>query len=117
MARDVDIAVDVVDDQAAEAVVHALVQTGYVLDNVLEQSAAGRLATTRLLPPGLAGTGLVVDLLFASSGIEAEVVDAAEPLSLLKDTIAPRRHHWSPHRSEATVGGAPSLTCRQDVLP
>jgi len=89
MTRDVDVAVAVADDHAAEEVVHRLLGMGYVLDGVLEQSVAGRLATTRVLPPGLTTSGVVVDLLFASSGIEAEVVDGAEPLRILKDEIAP----------------------------
>ncbi len=46
-------------------------------------------ATTRLLPPDAWESGVVVDLLFASSGIEGEVADAAEPLVVLKDTVAP----------------------------
>ena len=89
MTRDVDIAVAVADDEAAEGVVHKLLGRGYVIAKVLEQSAAGRLATTRLLPPDLAKSGVVVDLLFASSGIEGEVVHSAEPLRILADAIAP----------------------------
>ena len=89
MTRDVDIVIAATDDRAAEDVVHRLLGLGYVVDAVLEQSAAGRLATTRLLPPMLADSGVVVDLLFASSGIEREVVDAAEPLQILTDAVAP----------------------------
>lgn len=43
----------------------------------LAVSASGRLATARLLPPGETEEGIIVDLLFASSGIEPEIVDAA----------------------------------------
>jgi hypothetical protein len=89
MTRDVDVAIAAADDRAAEDVVHRLLALGYVVDAVLEQSAAGRLATTRLLPPSLADSGVVIDLLFASSGIEREVVDAAEPLQILTDAVAP----------------------------
>ena len=62
---------------------------GYEVSGVLEQSVVGRLATTRLVPPGLKGSGVVVDLLFASSGIEPEVVEAAEHILILKDVSAP----------------------------
>jgi hypothetical protein len=89
MTRDVDIVVAVADDAAAEAVVHQMLLRGYRIGNVLEQSVTGRLATTRLLPPDAWESGVVVDLLFASSGIEGEVADAAESLVVLKDTVAP----------------------------
>ena len=48
-----------------------------------------RLATTRIVPPGEERDGLVVDLLFASSGVEAEVVAAAEPLEVLPGLRVP----------------------------
>lgn len=53
----------------------------------VEQVATGRLATVRMH----AGhdDGPVIDLLFASSGIEAEVVAAAEPLDVLDDLRIP----------------------------
>ncbi len=89
MTRDVDIVIAATDDRAAEGVVHQLIALGYVVDAVLEQSAPGRLATTRLLPPLLPDSGVVVDLLFASSGIEREVIDSAEPLQILTDAVAP----------------------------
>jgi hypothetical protein len=41
----------------------------------------GRLATVRLLSP-VAGEDVAVDLFFASSGVEAEVVGAAESLEV-----------------------------------
>ncbi len=52
MTRDVDVVVDVADDASAEAVVYGLLQRGYAVVGVLEPFAAGRLATTRMLPPG-----------------------------------------------------------------
>lgn len=85
--RDVDVVVDVPDDAAAEALIHALVQRGYILEAVIEQTATTRLATARLLPPG-GGRTVFVDLLFASSGIEdviaagATVVDVVAGLTL-----------------------------------
>ena len=48
----------------------------------VEQTATGRLATARLLPLGESEEGIVVDLLFASSGIEPEIVDAASPIDI-----------------------------------
>lgn len=75
--RDVDLAVAVQTDADAERVVRHLSQRGYRLLATVEQSAASRLATARLLPPGESEEGMVVDLLFASSGIEPEIVDVA----------------------------------------
>ena len=41
------------------------------------------MATVRLLPPGEDAEGIVLDLLFASSGIESEVTATAELLEIL----------------------------------
>ncbi len=72
--RDADIAVSVVSDVEAERLVHALIQRRYQTSMIVEQEATGRLATIRLTPP----KGVVVcDLLFASSGIEPEIVEHA----------------------------------------
>ena len=87
LTRDVDLAVDIVDDAAAEALVHALGGRGYTVRATVEQTGRSRLATVRLEPPD--GGGLVVDLLFASCGIEAEIVGAAEQLEILPDLIVP----------------------------
>jgi predicted nucleotidyltransferase len=80
--RDVDLAVAVRDDPDAEGLVRALSGGGYRVLALVEHEAAGRLATVRLLPPGGDEEGAVVDLLFASSGIEADLVARAEPLAL-----------------------------------
>ena len=76
--RDVDVAVATADDTAAEDLVFQLGQRGYRIIGTVEQNKTGRLATARLMPPGEREGGLVVDLLFASCGIEPELVDAAE---------------------------------------
>lgn len=80
--RDVDVVVAVADDDAAEALVADLQQRGFTIQLVLEQAALGRLATVRLLAPGEPDAGIVVDLLFASSGIEWEICAAAEPVEV-----------------------------------
>jgi predicted nucleotidyltransferase len=87
--RDVDIAVAVDDDSAAEALIFALQQRGYSVATVIEHEMLGRLATVRLQPPGGGIAGALVDLLFASSGIEAEVVGAAESLEVVRGVHAP----------------------------
>ena len=87
--RDVDVCVAVADDSGAERVVAALTAHGYRLHTLVEQDAVGRLATVRMSATGDAGAGVVVDLLFASSGIEAEVVAAADRLEILPGLIVP----------------------------
>jgi hypothetical protein len=80
--RDVDVAIAVVGDRDAESLVKQLVNRGYRFYRQLEHTDADRLAGTRLLSPEGGEAGLIVDLLFASSGIEEEVVRAAQNLEL-----------------------------------
>ena len=75
--RDIDAAVSVADDADGEGLVRLMLADGYLLLASVEQEETGRLATVRLASP-LGGEVVVVDLLFASSGIEPEVVQAAE---------------------------------------
>ena len=75
--RDVDFAVALKSDREAEALIRAVQARGYRIDTVLEQETTGRLATVRLVAPGSGEHGVILDLLFASSGIETEVVNRA----------------------------------------
>ena len=84
--RDIDYAVVVSSDQAAEGVVHSLLGRGYRLQTLLEQKRLGRIATVRLVSPH--HQEVFVDLLFASSGIEREVVQGATPLRLVRGVTA-----------------------------
>ncbi len=84
---DVDVVVAVADDSEAEELVFALRNTGFVLRELVEQHAVHRLATARLTCRASSGT--FVDLLFASSGIEADIAEAAEPLEILPGLIVP----------------------------
>ena len=87
--RDVDVAVTVADDAEAEALVSSLRARGYGIETLLEQEAIDRLATARLLAPGEAPGGIIVDLLFASSGIEADLVAFSERLEVLPGVEVP----------------------------
>jgi len=81
-----DVAIAVDSDVQAEAVVHSLLALGYRVGGQLEQDRAGRLATMRLRSSDVARTPIVIDLLFASSGIEREVVASAEEFEVLPGT-------------------------------
>jgi hypothetical protein len=85
--RDVDLAVAVDSDAEAERIIHALQRSGYRVLATVEQTANDRLATARLLPPGESADGMVVDLLFASSGIEPEIVRAAVEIDIGASTV------------------------------
>jgi len=87
--RDVDLAVVVADDKEAESIVFRLQALGYAIVAVLEQQATGRLATVRFRPPNEMEEGVLVDLLFASSGIEPEISRAAEELDILPTLRVP----------------------------
>jgi hypothetical protein len=74
--RDIDVVIAVSSDDEAETVVFQLTQHGYRVLATVEQDATQRLATARLEHR----SGIVCDLIFATCGIEREIVDGAEPL-------------------------------------
>ena len=87
LTRDADLAVLVADDRDAESLVRELTARGWRVVTAVEQDAVGRLATVRL---ALADDGgAVTDLLFASSGIEPEIVGAADPIEVLPGLTLP----------------------------
>ncbi len=88
LTRDADLAVAVDDDRDAEALLLDLRSAGYEVAASVEQEATGRLATIRMVPIGAADR-LVTDLLFASSGIEAEIVDGADDLVIFAGLTVP----------------------------
>lgn len=85
--RDLDVAVSVAGDREAEQLVWALLQVGYSVVAAAEHTERSRLATMRLQPP--IREAAIVDLLFASSGIEAEIVAGAVELEILPGVTAP----------------------------
>ncbi len=87
--RDADFAVAVSTDQEAEAAVRQFLQAGYRVVSTVEQDAVGRLATVRLSRATAESPDVVVDLLFASSGIEREIVEAADRFEILDKITVP----------------------------
>lgn len=84
--QDIDIAIRVEDDEQAERLIQQLHSRGYCLISLVEQDAVGRLATARMQD---LTAELVVDLLFASSGLESDIALAAEGLELFPDLAFP----------------------------
>jgi hypothetical protein len=68
--RDVDLVVLVDNDDDAEQLVFSLREYGFRIVATVEQKAQKRLGTARLE----SSNGVIVDLLFANSGIEPEIV-------------------------------------------
>lgn len=96
--RDIDLAIAVASDADAEAVIRDLLHRGYAVDTLLEQNTTNRLATVRLQhvheAHGESGE-VIFDLLFASSGIEGVIVDAATTEDVAADLnipVASRSH-------------------------
>ncbi len=71
--RDVDLAIAVGSDEDVERIARTLAGEGFALVAVVEQDERKRIAIARLRAP----SGVVIDLLAASSGIEHEIVAAA----------------------------------------
>ncbi|CAN5462507.1 nucleotidyl transferase AbiEii/AbiGii toxin family protein [soil metagenome] len=87
--RDIDLVVAVDGDGQAEALVRAVCPPWTVI-SILEHDGLHRLATARLGHQSADTTsGPVLDLLFASSGIEAEIVAAADPIEVLPGVTVP----------------------------
>lgn len=85
--RDVDLAIAVARDSEAEHLLFALTSRGYSVITVLEQTRTGRLSTARLRHAR--APDIFVDLLFASSGIEAEVATGSERITYRPGTTLP----------------------------
>lgn len=79
--RDLDLAVAVANDREAETLINALATRGYRVVALIEQVATGRLATVRL--EHTSAPGVAIDLLFATAGVEPELVAGATTLQLL----------------------------------
>lgn len=84
---DLDIAVRVADDAEAEALVRSLMADGYTFYASVEHDN-GRLATVRL-KYRVDDVEVLVDILFASSGIEPEVARGAEHLEVVPGLVLP----------------------------
>lgn len=87
LTRDIDVAVSVDHDKDAERLVRDLQQRGYETVELIEQEAASRLATARLIRRE--GHAILIDILFASSGIEPEIVQAAQTTEVFPGVQVP----------------------------
>jgi hypothetical protein len=86
--QDIELAVSVSSDAEAELLVGELARRGLRVASTIEQSATDRLAIASVVPVEQADESLV-ELLFAMSGIEPEVVAGATKLEVLPGVEAP----------------------------
>ncbi len=118
--RDVDIAI-AIDQRGLEALVVELRQRGYDVYKIVEHETAGRTATVRLFAPA----GVLVDIMAASSGIEADIVAAATYITMeslgpvkvacAEDLLARRVLSLSPRRPQDAVDAQVLLRANPDL--
>ncbi|MEQ1645328.1 MAG: nucleotidyl transferase AbiEii/AbiGii toxin family protein [Pyrinomonadaceae bacterium] len=83
--KDVDFAISVESDSAADLVVNSFRNAGFRIAMFLEKEDDGGLMTVRLTTGG--EVGVFVDLLFATSGVEREVIEDATELEPFPDIV------------------------------
>jgi hypothetical protein len=77
--------VSVEGDAGAEKILFELRQRGYRVIATVEQELVGRLATARSIDP----RGVVCDLVFATCGVEREVVASAQSIEIFPGVDLP----------------------------
>jgi hypothetical protein len=89
--EDLDVVIAVSSDREAEQVAFSFRGLGYryLPEHALEQKEVARLATVRFFSPTREQDEVVVDLLFASSGIEPEIVSMATAEEILPGLVVP----------------------------
>lgn len=83
LTKDIDLVVTVNDDTDAESLVHELTEIGYLVDELIENDTMHRLAMAHIVSSGR--PPMRIDLIFAFSGIESEIVETAEEGHILSD--------------------------------
>ena len=87
--KDLDVAIAVTGNPQAESIVRDFTSRGYRLDAVREHVELSCLASVGLVTTVPEARGIAVDLMFASSGIEKEVVVASDRLEVLSGVAVP----------------------------
>ncbi len=87
--QDIDLGIAVADDREAERIVGDLMARRYEMEWGLERASPRRMSVVRLEMKSEPGPRLDVDFIFAVSGIEREIVAAAELLEVLPGVALP----------------------------
>lgn len=85
--NDIDLAVVADDDAHAESIVQTLIGLGYRAEILLESEVSSRLMTVRMISVG--EREVFIDLLFATAGIEKEVVENSTPIEIFPGLTIP----------------------------
>jgi hypothetical protein len=119
--RDIDLAVELGSDAETESLIRDLRAGGFRIAAIVEHETRGRLSTVRLR----SRAGVKVDLLVASSGIEAEVVAAATPVAIegagsipvatVEDLVALKVLSMSPSRPQDRIDARSLLVAAPDL--
>jgi len=86
---DADIALVVRDDADADRFAKALQARDYVVLEAGVHPTLGHFTAIRVVSPVRAGGRLVVDFMFATTGVEREIVASAERLAVTRDLTVP----------------------------
>lgn len=86
---DVDVAVAVESDIVAERIAFGFRSKGYEVLAQIENEAASRLGTIRLAAPARVKSGLIIDFLFATAGIESEAALSATAVRVMSGLTLP----------------------------
>lgn len=87
--RDLDVTVAVTGDSEVESVISKFMSRGYRVKAVRKHPDLKRVSSVRLLVESSAIRGAIIDLMFASSGIEEEVITASEVLEVFPGVAVP----------------------------
>jgi nucleotidyltransferase AbiEii toxin of type IV toxin-antitoxin system len=82
--RDIDFAIAVESEEDAQQVVYGMQRAGFFVEAIIEHRTSRRMATARLRQ---GPKSPMVDLLFAASGIEAEVASSATREAVLGQPV------------------------------
>ena len=112
--RDVDFAVAVSGNTEADGLVYDLRSRGYSPGQIFEQNYMGQTSTVRLVSTR---SHVIVDLLFASSGIENEIVAAAKLAEVLPRVRVPVAITGHLIAMKALAGRHQDLTDLEKLIP
>lgn len=115
--QDIDLTISVRDDGDAEERCRQLLGRGYRVNAQLEHRDRNRLATVRFLALREDERDVVIDLLFASSGIETEVVALADLLEVLPGLFVPVARIGHLFALKTLAGRAQDVTDVERLLP
>ena len=87
--KDIDVAIAVSNAEEPEKIADSLIEAGYSNKQLLMHTSPTHRLGFRVLVPTTKDYSIPLDLLYSSSGIESEIVEAAETIELLPALFLP----------------------------